>query len=109
MMPTYNPFDGDSSLPHVTAKDVWVGPYVPPDAQPALPPLAKLRDALAEGIAHRIGLARKAVMNAEDVIGEIVHSDVLENGRLVAARKIHADLERLTGELERLMAGRVEP
>jgi hypothetical protein len=121
MMPTYNPFEGDSALPHTTAKDVWVGPYVPPegrrsresfhpsDAQPALPPLAKLRDALAEGIAHRIDLARKAVMNAEDVIGEIVHSDVLENGRLVAARKIHADLERLTGELERLMTGRVEP
>ena len=109
MMPTYNPFDGDSSLPHVTAKDVWVGPYVPPDAQPAPPSLAELRDALAAGIARKIDCARKDVMSAEDAIGEIVHSDVLENGRLVAARKIHADLERLTGELERLMAGRVEP
>jgi hypothetical protein len=71
--------------------------------------LTELRDALKHGITIRIDYARKAVMNAEDVIGEIVHSDVLENGRLVAARKIHADLERLTGELERLMTGRVEP
>jgi hypothetical protein len=71
--------------------------------------LTELRNNLAQAVSIQIDVARQSVIDATDTMGELVRTDVLENGRLVAARKIHADLERLTGELERLMTGRVEP
>jgi len=71
--------------------------------------LTELRKNLAQAVSIQIDVARQSVIDATDTMGELVRTDVLENGRLVAARKIHADLERLTGELERLMTGRVEP
>jgi len=71
--------------------------------------LTELRNALARAIDGQIDNTRQDVISASDLLGELLRTDVLENGRLVAARKIHADLERLTGELERLMTGRVEP
>jgi hypothetical protein len=72
--------------------------------------LTELRNALDRAIDGQIDAVRQGTIHAADTMGEIVRTEgVLENGRLVAARKIHADLERLTGELERLMTGRVEP
>jgi hypothetical protein len=71
--------------------------------------LTELRNNLAQAVSIQIDVARQSVIDATDTMGELVRTNVLENGRLVAARKIHADLERLTGELERLMTGRVEP
>jgi hypothetical protein len=71
--------------------------------------LTELRNNLAQAVSIQIDVTRQSVIDATDTMGELVRTDVLENGRLVAARKIHADLERLTGELERLMTGRVEP
>jgi hypothetical protein len=71
--------------------------------------LTELRNNLAQAVSIQIDVARQSVIDATDTMGELVRTDVLQNGRLVAARKIHADLERLTGELERLMTGRVEP
>jgi hypothetical protein len=71
--------------------------------------LTELRNNLAQAVSIQIDVARQSVIDASDTMGELVRTNVLENGRLVAARKIHADLERLTGELERLMTGRVEP
>jgi hypothetical protein len=71
--------------------------------------LAELRDALTRAVDGQIDAVRQRTIQASDTMGELVRTDVLESGRLVAARKIHADLERLTGELERLMTARVEP
>jgi hypothetical protein len=71
--------------------------------------LTELRNALDRAIDGQIDAVRQGTIQSADTMGELVRTDVLENGRLVAARKIHADLERLTGELERLMTGRVEP
>jgi hypothetical protein len=71
--------------------------------------LTELRNALDRAIEGQIDAVRQGTIQSADTMGELVRTDVLENGRLVAARKIHADLERLTGELERLMTGRVEP
>ena len=71
--------------------------------------LTELRNALDRAIDGQIDAVRQGTIKAADTMGELVRTNVLENGRLVAARKIHADLERLTGELERLMTGRVEP
>jgi hypothetical protein len=71
--------------------------------------LTELRNNLAQAVSIQIDVTRQSVIDATDTMGELVRTNVLENGRLVAARKIHADLERLTGELERLMTGRVEP
>jgi hypothetical protein len=71
--------------------------------------LTELRNNLAQAVSIQIDVARQSVIDASDTMGELVRTNVLENGRLVAARKIHADLDRLTGELERLMTGRVEP
>ena len=71
--------------------------------------LTELRNALDRAIDGQIDAVRQGTIQSADSMGELVRTDVLENGRLVAARKIHADLERLTGELERLMTGRVEP
>jgi len=71
--------------------------------------LTELRNALDRAIDGQIDAVRQGTIQSADTMGELVRTNVLENGRLVAARKIHADLERLTGELERLMTGRVEP
>jgi hypothetical protein len=71
--------------------------------------LTELRNNLAQAVSIQIDVSRQSVIDAADTMSELLRTDVLENGRLVAARKIHADLERLTGELERLMTGRVEP
>jgi hypothetical protein len=71
--------------------------------------LTELRNNLAQAVSIQIDVARQSVIDATDTMGELVRTNVLENGRLVAARKIHADLKRLTGELEWLMTGRVEP
>jgi len=71
--------------------------------------LTELRNALDRAVDGQIDAVRQGTIQSADTMGELVRTDVLENGRLVAARKIHADLERLTGELERLMTGRVEP
>jgi flagellar basal body P-ring protein FlgI len=71
--------------------------------------LTELRNALDRAVDGQIDAVRQGTIQSADTMGELVRTNVLENGRLVAARKIHADLERLTGELERLMTGRVEP
>jgi hypothetical protein len=71
--------------------------------------LTELRNALDRAIDGQIDAVRQGTIQSADTMGELVRTDVFENGRLVAARKIHADLERLTRELERLMTGRVEP
>jgi len=70
--------------------------------------LTELRNALTRAVDGQIDAVRQGTIQSADTMGELLRTDVLENGRLVAARKIHADLERLTGELERLMTGRVE-
>ena len=71
--------------------------------------LTDLRNALTRAVDGQIDAVRQGTIQAADTMSELLRTNVLENGRLVAARKIHADLERLTGELERLMTGRVEP
>jgi hypothetical protein len=71
--------------------------------------LTELRNALDRAIDGQIDAVRQGTIQSADTMSELLRTNVLENGRLVAARKIHADLERLTGELERLMTGRVEP
>jgi hypothetical protein len=71
--------------------------------------LATLRDALANAVVEQIGNVRADVLRASDRMSEVLRAGVLENGRLIAARRLQADLERMTDELERVMTGRAEP